>query len=98
MLSGGNQQKVALARWLTHLPKVLILNEPTRGMDIGAKQDVINIIRQIRRKGVAVIVSSTEPETILAVADRIIVFKKGRVSCEFADRPVGKADLLAAAA
>jgi ribose transport system ATP-binding protein len=97
-LSGGNQQKVALARWLTYLPKVLILNEPTRGMDIGAKQDVITIIRRIRDKGVAIIVSSTEPETILAVADRVVVFKKGRISREFSGEPVSKVDLLAAAA
>ena len=53
-LSGGNQQKVALAKWLTHLPKVLILSEPTRGMDVGAKEDVIRIVRALRDQGVAV--------------------------------------------
>jgi ribose transport system ATP-binding protein len=77
-LSGGNQQKVALARWLTHLPKVLILNEPTRGMDVGAKEDVVNIVRSIRKNGVAVILVSTEPELILALSDRIVVMQKGR--------------------
>ena len=96
-LSGGNQQKVALARWLTHLPKVLILNEPTRGMDVGAKEDVIKIVRSIREKGVAVILVSTEPELILALSDRIVVMRKGRVSTEFVAETVSKDRLLAAA-
>jgi len=96
--SGGNQQKVALARWLTHLPKALVLNEPTRGMDIGAKRDVVAIIRNLREQGVAIIVTSTEPETILAVADRVIVMKRGRVAREFSGEVVGKDHLLASAA
>ena len=96
-LSGGNQQKVALAKWLTHKPKVLILTEPTRGMDVGAKQDVIRILKTLRDQGVAVIVLSTEPETILTLADRIIVMKRGRVVKSFVEGRVEKADLLAAA-
>ena len=96
-LSGGNQQKVALAKWLTHRPKVLILSEPTRGMDVGAKQDVIRILKSLRDQGVAVIVLSTEPETILTLADRIIVMKRGRVVKGFVEGRVEKADLLAAA-
>ena len=76
-LSGGNQQKVALAKWLTHLPKVLILSEPTRGMDVGAKEDVIRIVKSLRDRGVAVLVLSTEPETILTLADRVTVLKRG---------------------
>ena len=82
-LSGGNQQKVALAKWLTHLPKVLILSEPTRGMDVGAKEDVIRIVKDLRDKGVAILVLSTEPETILTLADRVSVLRKGRVAKEF---------------
>ncbi len=96
-LSGGNQQKVALAKWLTHLPKVLILSEPTRGMDVGAKEDVIRIVKSLRDKGVAVLVLSTEPETILTLADRVIVMKRGRVAREFTHGHIEKADLLAAA-
>lgn len=96
-LSGGNQQKVALAKWLTHLPKVLILVEPTRGMDVGAKEDVIRIVRSLRDKGVAILVMSTEPETILTLADRVSVMKKGRVAREFTTGRLEKADLLAAA-
>jgi ribose transport system ATP-binding protein len=96
-LSGGNQQKVALAKWLTHLPKVLILSEPTRGMDVGAKEDVIRIVKNLRDKGVAILVLSTEPETILTLADRVTVMKKGVVAKEFDRGRIEKADLLAAA-
>jgi ribose transport system ATP-binding protein len=96
-LSGGNQQKVALAKWLTHLPKALILVEPTRGMDVGAKEDVIRIVRSLRDRGVAILVLSTEPETILTLADRVTVMKKGVVAREFRAGRIEKADLLAAA-
>lgn len=93
-LSGGNQQKVALAKWLTHLPRLLVLSEPTRGMDVGAKDDVANIVRGLRELGVAIIVVSTEPETVISLADRIVVMKKGRVVREFADEPISKDRLL----
>ena len=96
-LSGGNQQKVALAKWLTYLPKVLILSEPTRGMDVGAKEDVIRIVKSLRDKGVAVLVLSTEPETILTLADRVTVLKRGVVAKEFTSGHLEKADLLDAA-
>ena len=96
-LSGGNQQKVALAKWLTHLPRVLVLSEPTRGMDVGAKDDVVRIVRGLREQGIAIVVVSTEPETVLSLADRILVMKKGRVVREFADEPVSKDRLMEAA-
>ncbi|MFC2248260.1 sugar ABC transporter ATP-binding protein [Labrys portucalensis] len=96
-LSGGNQQKVALAKWLTHMPKVLILSEPTRGMDVGAKDDVVKIVRDLRDKGLAVIVVSAEPETVLSLADRVVVMKKGRIVREFAAETISKDKLLEAA-
>lgn len=96
-LSGGNQQKVALAKWLTHLPRVLLLSEPTRGMDVGAKDDVIKIVRGLREKGIAVVVISTEPETILSLSDRILVMKRGTITHEFAGETVSKDKLLAVA-
>ena len=96
-LSGGNQQKVALAKWLTYTPKVLILNEPTRGMDVGAKDDVVKIVHGLRDQGLAVIVVSTEPETILALADRILIMKRGEIVREFANEAVSKDRLLEAA-
>lgn len=93
-LSGGNQQKVALAKWLTHLPRVLILSEPTRGMDVGAKDDVVRIVRGLRERGIAIVVVSAEPETVLSLADRILVMKKGSVVREFSEEPVSKDRLL----
>jgi ribose transport system ATP-binding protein len=97
MLSGGNQQKVALAKWLSYPPRLLVLCEPTRGMDVGAKNDVINIVRDLRQRGLAIIVLSTEPETVLSLADRILVLKRGAVVREFANEPVSKDRLLEAA-
>jgi ribose transport system ATP-binding protein len=92
-LSGGNQQKVVLAKWLTVQPKVLILNEPTRGMDVGAKREVLDLIKALRAEGVAIILISTEPETVLAESDRILVMSKGRITKSFAGERVSK-DLL----
>jgi len=96
-LSGGNQQKVALAKWLTRAPKVLVLVEPTRGMDVGAKEDVVHIIKSLAAQGMAIIVMSTEPETVLSVADRVLVMRKGELGSEFADCAISKDRLLAAA-
>jgi ribose transport system ATP-binding protein len=92
-LSGGNQQKVVLAKWLTRRPKVLLLNEPTRGMDVGAKREVLDLIKALKAEGVAIILLSTEPETVIAEADRILVMSKGRITKEFAGERVSK-DLL----
>ncbi len=96
-LSGGNQQKVALAKWLTRPPKVLVLVEPTRGMDVGAKEDVVHIVKSLAAQGMALIVLSTEPETVLSLADRVLVMRKGELTSEFADCAISKDKLLAAA-
>ena len=96
-LSGGNQQKVALAKWLTHSPRILLLAEPTRGMDVGAKEDVVRIVRALRDQGIAIIVFSTEPETVLSLADRVLVMRKGEIAHEFASETISKDRLLAAA-
>ncbi|MGH2616959.1 MAG: sugar ABC transporter ATP-binding protein [Thermomicrobiales bacterium] len=92
-LSGGNQQKVALAKWLTVQPRVLVLNEPTRGMDVGAKREVLDLIKALKAEDVAIILISTEPETILAECDRILVMAKGHVAKELVGERVSK-DLL----
>ena len=96
-LSGGNQQKVALAKWLTHPPRILLLAEPTRGMDVGAKEDVVRIVRHLRDQGIAIVVFSTEPETVLSLADRVLVMRKGEIAHEFAGEAISKDRLLAAA-
>jgi ribose transport system ATP-binding protein len=93
-LSGGNQQKVVLAKWLTKQPRVLILNEPTRGMDVGAKDEVMTIVQRLREKGVAILLITTEPETILSVADRALVMSKGGMSAELRGGELTKDQLM----
>ncbi len=93
-LSGGNQQKVVLAKWLTKQPRVLILNEPTRGMDVGAKREVLDLVRELKAEGVSILLLSTEPETILTESDRILVLSRGTITREFVDERVSKEDLL----
>jgi len=78
-LSGGNQQKVVLARWLARRPKVLILDEPTRGVDVGAKAEIYRLIRQIAADGVAVLVISSELPEVLGLSDRVLVMREGRL-------------------
>jgi rhamnose transport system ATP-binding protein len=79
-LSGGNQQKVALARWLSIKPSVLILDEPTQGIDIGAKADVHEIMERLVEQGVAIVMISSEVPELLAMADRIAVMRRGRLA------------------
>ncbi|HWK65117.1 MAG TPA: sugar ABC transporter ATP-binding protein [Rhizobiaceae bacterium] len=81
-LSGGNQQKVILARWLARDPKVLIVDEPTRGVDIGAKAEVHQILVQLAARGIAIMMISSELPEVLAVSDRIVTMRRGRVTGE----------------
>ena len=81
-LSGGNQQKVVLARWLALRPKVLIVDEPTRGIDVGAKVEVHNLLFEMANAGIAIIAISSELPEILAISDRIVVMREGRVTGE----------------
>ena len=81
-LSGGNQQKVILARWLETHPKVLILDEPTKGIDVGAKAEFYRIIAACAQQGMAVIVISSELPEVIGLSDRIIVMREGRISGE----------------
>ncbi len=82
-ISGGNQQKVILARWLQISPKVLILDEPTRGIDVGAKTEIFNLIRRLADEGVAVLMINSELDEILGLSDRILVMSLGRLTGEF---------------
>ncbi len=82
-LSGGNQQKVCLARWLCNEAKILIVDEPTRGIDVGAKAEVFELIDRLTRTGVSVIMISSEMPEILAMADRILVMRSGRISAQY---------------
>jgi len=81
-LSGGNQQKLLLARWLEINPKVLMLDEPTRGVDIGAKAEIYGVIQQLANKGMAVVFISSELPEILGVCKRVVVMREGVVMGE----------------
>ena len=81
-LSGGNQQKVVLAKWLATNPKVLILDEPTRGIDVGAKAEVYAIMNVLVQQGISIVMISSEMPEILAISDRILVMYEGRLMGE----------------
>jgi ribose transport system ATP-binding protein len=80
-LSGGNQQKVILARWLAKYPNVLLLDEPTRGIDVGAKREIYGLLRSITANRVAIVISSSEVDELLRECDRIAVMRRGRLVC-----------------
>ena len=86
-LSGGNQQKVALAKWLAAKPRVLMLDEPTRGVDIGAKQEIYGLIETLAAQGVAILFVSSDMEEVLSLADRILVMHEGNVTGQFSRNP-----------
>ena len=81
-LSGGNQQKVVIAKWVGIGPKVLILDEPTRGVDVGAKREIYQLMNELTDRGVAIIMVSSELPEILGMSDRILVVHEGKISGE----------------
>jgi ABC-type sugar transport system ATPase subunit len=97
-LSGGNQQKVVLARWLEAGVRILLLNEPTRGVDVGARADIYNVLGELRAGGLALMVCSSDLEELLEVCDRVLVFARGQNVAEFDRKSATRASLLAAAA
>ncbi|MDW6005470.1 ribose ABC transporter ATP-binding protein RbsA [Vibrio mangrovi] len=96
-LSGGNQQKVAIAKGLMTRPKVLILDEPTRGVDVGAKKEIYQLINQFKAEGMSIILVSSEMPEVLGMSDRILVMHEGRISGEFAAQDANQENLLACA-
>ena len=81
-LSGGNQQKAILGRWLSEDMKVILLDEPTRGIDVGAKHEIYNVIYQLAKQGIAVLFASSDLPEVLGLADRIVVMREGAISGE----------------
>jgi D-xylose transport system ATP-binding protein len=81
-LSGGNQQKTVLGKWLIKTPKILLLDEPTRGIDVGAKVEIYNLINKFKAKGMGIIIVSSELPEIIGICDRALVMKEGRISAE----------------
>jgi ribose transport system ATP-binding protein len=93
-LSGGNQQKVALAKWLNRDCRILILDEPTRGVDIGAKVEIYYLINELSQKGVAILVISSETSELTGICDRILVMRKGQIKGELVKNEFSEEDIL----
>jgi ABC-type sugar transport system ATPase subunit len=97
LLSGGNQQKVVLAKWLATEPKILIMEEPTRGVDIGAKAEIYRLIQQLASEGLSILLISSEMPEVIGMCDRILVMHKGDIVEEFVRGEVSQENLLKAA-
>jgi rhamnose transport system ATP-binding protein len=97
-LSGGNQQKVALSKWLATKPKILILDEPTKGIDVGAKSAVYGLMSELVEQGLAVVLISSELPEVMQMSDRIIVMREGRIVAEFVAEEVTAEQIVAKAA
>lgn len=82
-LSGGNQQRVVIVKWLARESKILLVDEPTNGIDVGAKMEIHRILRDLAETGISIILVSSELPEILAIADRIIVMRRGRIAGQF---------------
>lgn len=96
-LSGGNQQKVVLARWLMTHPKILLLDEPTRGIDVGAKAEIYQLINNLAKQGMAIIVVSSELPEVIGISDRIVTFCEGELTGEFMQEDATQEKLLQSA-
>jgi rhamnose transport system ATP-binding protein len=96
-LSGGNQQKVVLAKWLGRQPSLLIVDEPTRGIDVGTKAEVHRLLEELAAQGVAILVISSELTEVLRLADRILVMREGRLVAEFEHADASEEAIVAAA-
>jgi ribose transport system ATP-binding protein len=94
LLSGGNQQKIVVAKWLERQPRLLILDEPTIGVDIGAKADLVGIVRAAADRGCAVLVISSEFEELLALSDRVLVLRDGRLTGELRREEIASEEVL----
>jgi len=87
-LSGGNQQKIAIAKWLVDPPKVLLLDEPTRGVDVGARHEIYRVLRRLADVGIAILVVSSDMEEVIGLADRVLVMHEHRISGELAGKAI----------
>jgi len=96
-LSGGNQQKVVLAKWLETNPKLIILNEPTRGIDVGSKTEIYKILDRLCQSGVSILMITSEMPELLGMSDRILVLHEGRLSAVFEGGQVSQNDIMVAA-
>jgi ABC-type sugar transport system ATPase subunit len=93
-LSGGNQQKVVFAKWLASNPKVLMLDDPTRGVDVGAKHEMYGLIRELANQGIGIIFISSEMPEVVGVSDRVLVMRNGRIVSEVREEAITENNLM----
>ena len=96
-LSGGNQQKVVLAKWLMTEPEILFLDEPTRGIDVGAKDEIYNWIQKLAAQGIGIMVASSEMPELLGVCHRLLVLREGHLSADLPAESATQEDIMRAA-
>jgi ABC-type sugar transport system ATPase subunit len=97
-LSGGNQQRMIFGRWMAAKPRLLLLDEPTRGVDVGAKAEIYKLIEEARADGLAILVASSELEELAGICHRIVVLRRGRITAELQRSEFSKERIIAAAA
>ncbi|MCB1441288.1 MAG: sugar ABC transporter ATP-binding protein, partial [Nitratireductor sp.] len=96
-LSGGNQQKVVIAKWLMRQPRIILLNDPTRGIDVGTKQEIYQLLRRLADDGAAIIFYSTDYDELIGCCDRVLVLYDGEVKRELAGDEINVHNLIASA-
>lgn len=94
-LSGGNQQKVVIAKWLMTNPKIVLLNDPTRGIDVGTKQEIYRLLRQLAEEGVSILIYSTDYEELIGCCDRVVVMYDGKIVKELAGADISEHNIIA---
>jgi ABC-type sugar transport system ATPase subunit len=93
-LSGGNQQKVVIAKWLATEPKILIMDDPTRGIDVGAKAEIYQLIRNLAKEGIAILLSSSEIDEVLHLSHRIHIMRDGKLIKEYTHGQIDKVEIM----
>ena len=93
-LSGGNQQKVVIAKWLATEPKILIMDDPTRGIDVGAKAEIYQLIRNLAKEGIAILLSSSEIDEVLHLSHRIHIMRDGKLIKEYTHGQIDKIEIM----
>jgi len=95
-LSGGNAQKVVIGKWLLRNPKILLLNDPTKGVDVGAKSEFYALLARLRQSGTAILFYSSDDEELLSLCDRVLVLQDGKIRAELVGDGLNRANLLSA--
>ncbi len=96
-LSGGNQQKVVIAKWLMNQPRIILLNDPTRGIDVGTKQELYVLLRKLADQGAAILFYSTDYDELIGCCDRVLVLYDGKVKRELVGAEITERALIASA-